>query len=77
MSALLRQYSHPMAPNTISEIENGARRVDVDDLVAFADALEVLPVDLLGMTNSMDAVPSYVLDQLQRIIKDAQTKGVE
>jgi transcriptional regulator with XRE-family HTH domain len=73
LSTVLQQYGHSMAHNTISEIELGARRVDVDDLVAFADALEVMPLDLLGVSHTIDAVPSFVLDQLQQIIKEAKT----
>ncbi|BBZ00544.1 hypothetical protein AWC04_15035 [Mycolicibacterium fallax] len=34
-------------PNGISEIENGLRRVDVDDLIALAVALDVSPAVLL------------------------------
>jgi transcriptional regulator with XRE-family HTH domain len=37
-----------MAHNTISEIERGARRVDVDDLVTLAKALGVSTSHLLG-----------------------------
>jgi transcriptional regulator with XRE-family HTH domain len=37
----------PMAHNTISEIERGARRVDVDDLIALAEGLNVSPIALL------------------------------
>ncbi|TYQ02036.1 UNVERIFIED_ORG: hypothetical protein L601_000800000500 [Gordonia westfalica J30] len=37
-----------MAHNTISEIERGARRVDVDDLVALSAALAVSPITLLS-----------------------------
>jgi transcriptional regulator with XRE-family HTH domain len=37
----------PMAHNTISEIERGARRVDVDDLMALAEGLNVSPIALL------------------------------
>jgi Helix-turn-helix len=36
-----------MAHNTVSEIERGARRVDVDDLMALAAALNVSPATLL------------------------------
>lgn len=32
----------------ITEIENGARRVNVDDLVAISQALKVTPARLLG-----------------------------
>jgi transcriptional regulator with XRE-family HTH domain len=33
--------------NAVSEIENGQRRIDVDDLIALATALDVSPVALL------------------------------
>lgn len=33
---------------SITEIENGARRVNVDDLVAIAQALKVRPARILG-----------------------------
>jgi transcriptional regulator with XRE-family HTH domain len=39
--------SRPLAPTAINEIENGARRVDVDDLVSLAVALGVNPNALL------------------------------
>lgn len=41
--------TRPMGHSTLSEIENGARRVDVDDLVALATALDVTPYQLLGI----------------------------
>lgn len=37
----------PIGRSAVSEVERGARRVDVDDLVALAVALETSPVDLL------------------------------
>ncbi|HZN80480.1 MAG TPA: helix-turn-helix transcriptional regulator [Mycobacterium sp.] len=43
----LAGIGRPMAHNTVSEIERGARRVDVDDLMALAVALGVSPVTLL------------------------------
>lgn len=68
----LGQEGWPLSRNTVNEIELGARRIDVDDLVALAAALEVLPIDLLGVDHTIDAVPSYVLDQLSRIIEEAR-----
>lgn len=47
VSARLEGSDRPMALNTISEIENGARRVDTDDLMALAIALQVNPNALL------------------------------
>lgn len=43
----MTEAGRPMAVNTISEIENGARRVDVDDLTAFAHVFGVDPNSLL------------------------------
>jgi transcriptional regulator with XRE-family HTH domain len=43
----LERTDRPMAHNTVSEIERGARRVDVDDLMALAAALNVSPATLL------------------------------
>jgi len=43
----LQETDRPLAFNTLSEIERGARRVDVDDLVALAAALEVSPSSIL------------------------------
>jgi transcriptional regulator with XRE-family HTH domain len=40
--------AHPLSHTTISEIERGARRVDVDDLVTLAKALSVSTTQLLG-----------------------------
>ncbi|AMY53415.1 helix-turn-helix domain-containing protein [Rhodococcoides fascians] len=37
----------PMSNSTISQIENGSRRVDVDDLLAIAIALDISPITLL------------------------------
>lgn len=52
----LAETNRPLAHNTISEIERGARRVDVDDLVAIAIALDVSPNTLLtpwGQDNEL------------------------
>ncbi|WP_432020694.1 helix-turn-helix domain-containing protein [Streptomyces sp. 1222.5] len=48
----------PMRANTITKIEKGQRRVDVDDLVALADALETRPDALL-------LPPTVAVDELQ------------
>ncbi|MEU0098283.1 helix-turn-helix transcriptional regulator [Streptomyces sp. NPDC006267] len=41
LSAALRQAGRPIPPTGITRIEKGERRVDVDDLLALAQALEV------------------------------------
>jgi transcriptional regulator with XRE-family HTH domain len=60
----------PMAHNTISEIERGARRCDVDDLVFLAAALQVSPTELLGITDPATTA------LLRELIQFAQDRGV-
>lgn len=43
LSERLERVGRPILPSGVTKIEQGARRVDVDDLVALANALEVLP----------------------------------
>ncbi|MDX2705823.1 helix-turn-helix transcriptional regulator [Streptomyces sp. PA03-6a] len=43
----MTSLGRPMRANTITKIEKGQRRVDVDDLVALARALRVSPATLL------------------------------
>jgi transcriptional regulator with XRE-family HTH domain len=47
LSERLTAVGRPILPSGISKIEQGARRVDVDDLTALADALATIPNDLL------------------------------
>lgn len=47
LAALLEKYGRPMLATVISKIERGDRRIDVDDLVAFAESLGVTPESLL------------------------------
>lgn len=54
LSAQMKALDRPIPPLGIQRIESGERRVDVDDLAAFAVALGVSPVTLL-MPNGADA----------------------
>lgn len=47
LSARLTKLGRPILPSGITKIEQGKRRVDVDDLVALAVALKVTPTRLL------------------------------
>lgn len=47
LSARLDALARPMSVPTLSAVENGKRRIDVDDLVALALALDVIPTALL------------------------------
>jgi transcriptional regulator with XRE-family HTH domain len=70
LSEKMTETGHPMAHNTINEIERGARRVDVDDLVALAAALDVSPIDLLGIGDGPgrdSAETSLIIDLLRQI----------
>lgn len=51
LSARLREVGRPMLPTVISKIERGERRIDVDDLIALALALNVSPLALLLPTT--------------------------
>ena len=48
LDAALATVGRPIIQSGISKIENGSRRVDVDDLVALALALGTTPHALLG-----------------------------
>lgn len=62
----------PMAHNTISEIERGARRVDVDDLMALAKALKISTSYLLG--DEAMVTLEDVDELLMRLIKSGSLK---
>jgi hypothetical protein len=58
LSARLTEIGHPIVDSGIHKTELGDRRVDVDDLVAFAEALGVEPaVLLLGESTIPVTVP--------------------
>src|SRR5215216_5898212 len=48
LSDRLAQVGRPILATGLSKIEQGTRRVDVDDLVAIAAALETIPSRLIG-----------------------------
>jgi transcriptional regulator with XRE-family HTH domain len=48
LSRRLEVYGRGIPPLGLRRIEAGHRRVDVDDLVALADVLDVTPYTLLG-----------------------------
>lgn len=52
LSDRLKDLGRPIPPLGLSRIEKGARRVDADDLVALAVALEVNPAALLLPRNT-------------------------
>jgi transcriptional regulator with XRE-family HTH domain len=48
MAEKLASAGRPLLANGVTKVEKGGRRVDVDDLVAFAAALGVAPGQLLA-----------------------------
>jgi transcriptional regulator with XRE-family HTH domain len=55
LAARVTEAGRPMSASVLGKVEAGARRVDVDDLVALAAALEVSPAQLLpGVDDGPD-----------------------
>ena len=69
LSARLKAAGRSISPSALSKIENGDRRVDVDDLAALAYALETTPADLFTPVDDAPAptgVPEeYVPEEVQ------------
>lgn len=54
LSQKMSEAGHQVSKTAVSEIENGARRVSADDLLAIAVALGVSPLELLLPPNTDD-----------------------
>ena len=54
LAALLTAAGRPFTATAITRVEHGQRRIDVDDLTAFAAALRVKPSSLLAGPTCMD-----------------------
>jgi transcriptional regulator with XRE-family HTH domain len=63
LSDLLGRLGRPTLPTVISKIERGERRIDVDDVVAFALALNVSPLTLLLPPTSSDETVDLTASQ--------------
>ena len=65
VSEKLAALGRPIPPLGLRRIESGDRRVDVDDLVAIAIALDVSPTDLLmpTVTDPVEPVTVTGLDE--------------
>jgi transcriptional regulator with XRE-family HTH domain len=74
LSDRLTKAGRPILPSGISKIEQGDRRVDVDDLVALADALGTAPGALLQgplresaeLTEQQKEIRSAAIDAVHR-----------
>lgn len=67
LSVRLRQLGRPILPSGLFKVESGERRVDTDDLVALAVALDVTPTRLLlpatAEDRKMALTPSTVCEE--------------
>lgn len=66
----LTKVGRPMLDTAVSKMERGTRRVDVDDLVAIAIALNVTPIALL-MPNQWDMEPVALTESFDLPAKTA------
>ncbi|CAN3126257.1 helix-turn-helix domain-containing protein [Mycobacterium sp. smrl_JER01] len=64
LSERLRDLGRPIPPLGIHRIENGDRRVDVDDLIAIAVALDVSPISMLT-PNASDRAESVAITAVE------------
>ena len=60
LSARIKATGRVISPSALSKIENGERRVDVDDLTVFAYALETTPAALLAPPSEDGRAPAGV-----------------
>ncbi len=60
LSARIKATGRVISPSALSKIENGDRRVDVDDLTVFAYALETTPAALLTPSSEEARAPAGV-----------------
>jgi transcriptional regulator with XRE-family HTH domain len=66
LSDRLTEVGRPIVASGLSKIERGDRRVDVDDLVALAAALDTIPNDLLYEPDQAPAGISQ--DEYERMV---------
>lgn len=78
LSTRLREMGRPIIASGISKIEQGERRVDADDLVALARALEVMPVELLqDREHSKSLSHELALQRARRALGEMQALADE
>jgi len=73
-SERVKETGRSMSPSALSKIENGDRRVDVDDLTVFAYILQTTPATLLAPPEGASpptGVPSgqYNLEEIQAWVR--------
>jgi len=61
VSRRLAEVGRPLATSGVGKIEDGTRRVDVDDLTALAEVFDVDPERILGWEPAVDRAVSRAL----------------
>jgi transcriptional regulator with XRE-family HTH domain len=62
----------PLQPTGVLKVEQGTRRVDVDDLVALALVFDVPPVELLGPLDERDRTPVQRIERIEQAVAALQ-----
>lgn len=83
LSKKLREIGRPISPNSLARIELGERRVDVDDLLALASALDTNVIALLALTaedreknrTELDLIPLFGRIEGDDEIYDKRIRG--
>ena len=78
LDKLTAELGHPLAHGTLSEIENGNRRCDVDDLVTIATALSVEPHALLGIGPNIGEVIHEIVERtVRKRLSEYEQNGID
>lgn len=78
LSERMTEIGWPISYNTLSEIERGARRVDVDDLSKLAEALETPVLILLGVPMEAEPISdeaAQIMELVMNLDRKARTDG--
>src|SRR5947207_14726355 len=75
LAGRLKAVGRTILASGLVKIEQGKRRVDVDDLVALALALGVTPTELLGIQDSRRAAGGWNLAEALQLVTEA-VRGV-
>lgn len=65
LSARLAEVGHPVGPSGVSKIELAQRRIDVEDLLALAAALQVSPNRLLLAPGASETEPLALTESVE------------
>lgn len=77
VSIALTEVGHPLSKTTLSQIETGGRRVDVDDLVALAIVFDLPPKDLLPKGRTVRTHPGAIAEYEKfKMLPEAEQEAI-